>query len=207
MTEQERQAKANQRAHRRAEAAALLLLRTAAEKERSRYLPAAAAELRAAALSAVVLGRSNARKLGIERLEAEAEALNLPVAAPAFPMDRLLQEDFARARRAADSYASAWYAEASATDAATATKALAHRVERIAATESSGAFSAGRTAVLRRSGGRYARVWDATLDRRTCETCYAAHGEVAPPGQAFSAGEPGEVHPFCRCTYYLIRLS
>jgi hypothetical protein len=43
------------------------------------------------------------------------------------------------------------------------------------------------------------KQWDATLDKRTCTTCEHAHGVWIPVGQDFPEGEPGAVHPRCRC--------
>ena len=43
------------------------------------------------------------------------------------------------------------------------------------------------------------KVWDASLDKRSCQTCSHAAGKSVPVGEDFPEGEPGGVHPRCRC--------
>lgn len=51
------------------------------------------------------------------------------------------------------------------------------------------------------------RVWDSTLDARTCPVCAAADGVWTELGMPFllrgRAVEPGKVHPNCRCVAHL----
>ncbi len=119
--------------------------------------------------------------------------------------------DFNRARQFASNFAKFWLKNAIATDSPvresvrTANQATLNRLELIAVTESSIAFNAGRNSATARYRGDYdlVRVWDATLDKRLCSTCESSDGEIAPISQKFSLGEPGVVHPSCRCTYYI----
>ncbi len=85
----------------------------------------------------------------------------------------------------------------------------AARLESIAATEVSSAFNDERTRieVAVADMGRdeewlpfFVKVWDATLDGRTCKVCDRLHGTKRGWGQNFAGGrEPGRVHRFCRC--------
>jgi hypothetical protein len=43
------------------------------------------------------------------------------------------------------------------------------------------------------------KVWDASLDKRTCPKCESAHGKSVRVGEDFPEGEPGGIHPRCRC--------
>lgn len=44
------------------------------------------------------------------------------------------------------------------------------------------------------------KVWDATLDRKTCRVCRELDGTIRPFGVDFPGGEvPGSPHPGCRC--------
>lgn len=43
------------------------------------------------------------------------------------------------------------------------------------------------------------KVWDATLDRRTCSVCADSDGLIVHSSEPFPRGEPGDVHPNCRC--------
>lgn len=80
-------------------------------------------------------------------------------------------------------------------------------LERIAATETSTAFSdehASATDDLKeRTEARLLpllfKLWDSTLDKRTCPRCASASGTILPWGLSFPQGVPGEPHPFCRC--------
>lgn len=81
-----------------------------------------------------------------------------------------------------------------------------HRLELIAATESSKAYNEGRTiAALNYDGSlELFKVWDSTLDNHSCHQCSSNDGEMVEIGEKFSFGEPGEVHPNCQCTYNIL---
>lgn len=46
------------------------------------------------------------------------------------------------------------------------------------------------------------RRWDATLDEHTCPACAAMDGTVVGLDESFAEGEPGDVHPNCRCVVH-----
>jgi hypothetical protein len=87
---------------------------------------------------------------------------------------------------------------------------LLTHMELVAATETASAWSEE----MRRQGDHIAKrqekrdpaatiiivkEWSAELDRRTCPVCEGADGTIRPLGMSFPAGEPGAVHPRCRC--------
>lgn len=124
------------------------------------------------------------------------------------PAGRLAEEairDIVRARIIADSYAKRWEKAAEASGIETASAATLGSVERIAATESAEAFNAGRLRAVR--GYSFMRVWDAQLDRRTCPVCESTDGTIVGASEPFPIGEPGAVHPNCRCTWQIITLE
>lgn len=86
----------------------------------------------------------------------------------------------------------------------TAVGALSWQLDRIAATETADAFNYERKRALRpirevAGGFVLAQWWDASGDRRTCPICESADGAIIPPGASFKWGDPGRVHPNCRC--------
>lgn len=106
-------------------------------------------------------------------------------------------------------YAKRWLANAAGeTTRAAATAANAATqgsLRRIAVTESAEAFNTGRAKLIRVVRRRELwRVWDATLDRRTCSICEGADGTIVGADENFPDGEPGAVHPWCRCSWTLV---
>jgi hypothetical protein len=84
------------------------------------------------------------------------------------------------------------------------------RAERIARTETTGAFNAGAEAAYLEEGAG-AKIWVATADERTRETHLDAHGQCVPVGEVFAVGSgtltypgdpsgPAEEVINCRCT-------
>ena len=137
--------------------------------------------------SAIVVARQHSREVGVRRLVEEAEALGVDtsgqIALPEFV------RDYRRAERIARKYQ-----RSELTDAAK---------ERIAVTESSEAFSSGRSAFAR--GFHHPsliKVWNA--ERDACPVCYSADGYMVGIHENFPLGEPGSVHPFCRCYWDLL---
>jgi predicted aldo/keto reductase-like oxidoreductase len=47
------------------------------------------------------------------------------------------------------------------------------------------------------------KVWDATLDKRTCNVCARRDGTLQFIGLSFHDDGPGKVHPNCRCVSVL----
>jgi SPP1 gp7 family putative phage head morphogenesis protein len=112
-----------------------------------------------------------------------------------------------RARRAARGYVNHWVDDAARLGADDAFTAQEWRLRMGAATESADAWGLAREDVLDNFAARNPhltqflfRVWDATMDRRTCPTCSSAHGTIVRVDEPFPAGRPGGVHPNCRCT-------
>lgn len=170
---------------------------------------------------AIVLARSGARERGLKRLADEAESLG--VTADFLTPSNAFFRNWARASQVSQSYATRWLRKAETLKSPSlASKATQGSLERIGVTESSGAFTAARSEALQQTqlneagGGnrvrlvsetRLMKVYDATLDRRTCSVCEGQDGTVVGINESFPAGEPGSVHAFCRCTWQLIRVN
>lgn len=78
------------------------------------------------------------------------------------------------------------------------------RLTMIGVSENASAYNDERRNAMREFAlaDNLVEVWDATLDKRTCPTCYEMHGTEAVGG-AFPGGlVPGGVHPSCRCTSF-----
>jgi hypothetical protein len=92
-------------------------------------------------------------------------------------------------------------------DAANA--ALRSRLETIAITESARGFNAKRQEIAERytpaSGRVLIKRWDAALD--ACEVCALMDGLVTLASDRFPGGEPGTVHPRCRCLAHYSEVS
>lgn len=160
--------------------------------------------------AAVIDGRMLARGAGIARLRAEFKAAGLTLSElPAVAVDEVFR-DVLRARSAAQSYAARWFKRAEGNTvrqaAETANASTRGSLKRIGATESSEAFNSGRASAVRRirTTRRVMRVFDATLDKRTCDLCAGLDGTIVGAREAFPAGEPGSLHPFCRCSASLL---
>lgn len=115
-----------------------------------------------------------------------------------------------RARTYAANYARAWLGKASQVDgsvrtaATEASAATAWQTRRLAVTESAEAFSSGRAKYLHQTPALgLLRVWDAVLDRRTCQTCSALDGVIVGARESFPHGDP-PVHNHCRCSWTLL---
>jgi len=152
----------------------------------------------------VIAARQNARAIGVARLVAESNSVGFFLLPDYAALAGEAVRDWARASRVAKSFATR-YRAAVAADSATAVKKTAGAIQRIAATESSEAFSAGRAKALGLAPKtQLLRAWDAALDRRTCPTCSAADGTIVGVNEPFPSGEPGAVHPYCRCSWTLL---
>lgn len=150
--------------------------------------------------SGVAAVRQSARLAGLARLEAEAAALGLRTGLAATAMLREVARDLARAREIARSFAQRWMAGGAVRNGGRGS------IERIAATETAEAFTSSRSAAVSRAAGYY-KVWDAQLDKRTCRICAAADGTIVAATARFPDGEPGAVHPYCRCSWTLLTAS
>jgi hypothetical protein len=88
-----------------------------------------------------------------------------------------------------------------------------NRAELTAATEAAESWSVARDVSLDDALARDPRlslelvkVWDAELDKRTCDVCARAHGAMVGIDEDFPEGTPGGVHPKCRCQYHVMTI-
>lgn len=80
---------------------------------------------------------------------------------------------------------------------------VTHKIDTAAITEASQAFTRGQSDALiqvPRVSDQLWKVWDAVRDKRTCPVCWGAHGTIVRARDPFPQGEPGAVHPRCRCS-------
>jgi len=158
--------------------------------------------------------RRAARAQGALRFGAEVAAGGMSLAIPDLPSaddaDRLAAERAARGysdallRQAQD-----WMAEHDKAQADPVLQADAAKLEVIAATETASAFNDERTRIEKHLADEnketswwpfLVKVWDATLDKRTCPVCAKLHGTRRGWGSDFPGGkEAGKIHPNCRC--------
>lgn len=142
---------------------------------------------------------------GISRLRAEAAGLGFELASAANAVEVMAAREARRAATAAKSYARRFFRAAEQSDVQKALDATKGSLRRTAVTESSDAFNAGRKQAVKQVGRSLARVWDALLD--ACPICAAEDGKIVGVNENFSIGEPGSVHPFCRCNWTLVTLE
>lgn len=170
-------------------------------------------EIESGVLRAVIAGRASTRIIASQSAIAQIRAAGVPVPTIVAPG---AAEEIARASAAARGAAETWagHAADAAAEGATASEATAAarerslwKVRQISVTETAESYSLE----VDRIAGEVNRVhrvlwkiWDAVLDRRTCPVCGGAHGTAVPADQRFPQGEPGAVHPFCRCQTVLV---
>lgn len=178
-----------------------------------RSLPGIAQLIERQFQSAIATARNLSRTAGIARLEVEAERAGASLGR--VPLVNELARDAARARLYGANFARLWLEKANkaglpsigkAADAANA--ATQARLSTVAITESAESFNTGRDKTLRLATDvRLLKVWDATLDKRTCPICAGADGTIVFSHEAFPQGVPGSVHPRCRCVEVIIGRS
>ena len=149
--------------------------------------------------------RQNARDAGRERLQRELRTI-----VAAAPEGR--GYDMARARMVAEGYRAALFSQAERVGSLEmAALATDSRAATIAATETAHAFSRERDQaariLAREQGLSLWKVWDAVLDKRTCPRCSGLHGTAVPVAESFPAGQPGGLHPRCRCVATIVSLD
>jgi len=156
--------------------------------------------------SGILQGRSLAAAAALSRTRSEATALGLAIVGGATRGADAARDLFA-ARRAAESYARRWLGLARV-NPITASAESEGSLRRIGVTENSDAYNRTRTTAARGIvSDVVGRVWDAELDRRVCPRCSAADGTIVGLRESFPLGEPGSVHPFCRCTWALVTIT
>lgn len=137
---------------------------------------------------AIVVARQNSRQMGIDRLVQEAAALGVTASGEGAALAEFAR-DWRRAEKVARGYRRVEPTEG--------------QLERIAVSESSEAFSSGRTRFARSfHSPDLIRVWDS--ERDACPICFAANGTMVGIHENFPLGEPGDVHPWCRCGWTLL---
>lgn len=169
----------------------------------------------------ITQSRILSRTAGISRVTEELEPLGIDLA-PVRSLQHEVRGDIDRAHRYANNYARQWVKKAEGDSVAQAAKvanaSTSGSLTRTAVTESSQAFGSGRAKALEGlpiyegrpddGGGHVAhsllKVWDATLDKLTCAICSAADGTIVGIRERFPHGEPGAVHPWCRCTWTVL---
>lgn len=164
----------------------------------------------------LLLVRTAARREAGRSFRGEALAADLPSLTIRLRDDGQL--DRSRASSAAKAFAASWLARGLALlgsggsnpirAPSAALDASQARLEAVAKTEPAQAWGDERVglsddyaAESRRRGLVVPlKVWDSTLDRKTCRVCVALDGTVRPFGVSFPDGQvPGSVHPRCRC--------
>lgn len=193
---------------------------------------ATAAALQRHLPSVIAAGRADARNAALKTLHADADALRRELrrageadSLPELPMPSdSVQADRQESRKVAAGFAEAWRSAAAGALVDTgdnvrlralvarSTAATAHHVDRIAATENAQAFNDERvraSSTFQLGTVVVTKLWDSTLDARTCPICESLDGQIVPVAADFTHGGrvvvPGRVHPFCRCTFHLIR--
>lgn len=81
--------------------------------------------------------------------------------------------------------------------------------ERLLITEQSHAYNQAQIASLGeldKEDPGWKKMWDATIDKRTCAACRAMHREIVAWNALFSCGLQGPpLHPYCRCVIVPVR--
>lgn len=171
-------------------------------------LEARARRLESTVRASVVEIRATAASVGARRIRNELLTLGVRSEVAIANLADIAAE-IARASRIATNYARDWLTIASSTGKAqAASEALRPRTVMIAATETASSYNEGRAKYIRRLPRQrfeLLKVWDARLDRRTCPTCSDADGTIVGYRERFPLGEPGGVHPLCRCTETILR--
>lgn len=147
-----------------------------------------------------------ARVRSYERLQSELAVARRGVALGS-PLDESL--DIRRAQRAAHGAANAWLSKALGRGTGR-TPELSLKVG--AGTEIPGAFNDARIAAVESAPAvstlkQMVKVWDATLDKRTCPVCLDADGTIVGIKESFPHGTPGGVHNLCRCVTFVVPLE
>lgn len=203
------EAEKNRRQMLAAEAAALVLLlrRRDGAVDGAGSLAARALRLEQAMRAGIVETRSAARQAATRRIRNELLTLGIRSEVAARNA-AAVAVDVARATRIAANYARDWLVKASRSEAMAASVAMRSRTVTIAATETASSYNDGRASYLQRLPRQRVellKAWDAVLDRRTCPVCSSADGAIVGFRENFPSGEPGSVHPLCRCTETILR--
>ena len=158
---------------------------------------------------------SISRFAGFKQANSELKLTGTEVSGPIVLLDYFLQ-DYVNARRYAANFSDLWLKHAKQSinngnsfreSVRNANQGTLYRLQLIAGTESNKAYTEGRNAAAksaRAPGLNLVKVWDSTMDRNSCHTCYSNNGKICGLAEKFSFGEPGFIHPLCRCTYTIV---
>jgi SPP1 gp7 family putative phage head morphogenesis protein len=149
---------------------------------------------------------------------AEARAAGAAVAARQLRLERPAKDatvtklDEARAAAATTAYTERIQVEAREAETVRAAGTAARpAINRVIVTETATAFNQGIVeegkAIAAEFDIELRKMWSAEGDARTCEFCAAMNGLTVDLDEDFPDGNPGEIHPNCRCTVALIRKS
>lgn len=175
-----------------------------------RSLNAIAGQLERDIRDGIITSRRESRAAGLIRLGAEARNIGTRLVSDYTHMAEAAV-DAARAKLYSGNFARLWLDKANRVDGRVtkavdvANAATLPRLTTVGVSESSEAFNRGRAKYLRLSTDvRLLKVWNSTLDKRTCPRCSDADGTIVFARDRFPLGEPGAIHPRCRCYWDLI---
>lgn len=149
------------------------------------------------------------RQAGYDQANRELKSIDRSFNPLPRSLTSLLINDIRESKTCSDRFATLWQSHFdsgsdSFRESARAANANSlHRLTLIAVTESSKAYNEGRNAAVESYNGSVSlfKIWDSYLDKDICSHCHSSDGETMPISEKFSYGEPGFVHPNCRCTY------
>lgn len=190
-----------------AEAALLLLLlrRRKDAIDSQDTLDSKAVALEIAIRQAVLDGRITSAAYGTAAAQAELSALGLQLEVSRIGAIDEASGVFGRVSSTSRRFADRWLELATDIDADFATRETTKRLGVISATDSSEAYNTAKTRGLAGANVELYKVWDATLDKRTCPVCESAHGDIVRLADSFPAGIPGAVHGNCRCSFTILQ--
>jgi len=212
------QAKATHAALLDIEAKAHAALRATASQPHSFDDPIVASrEIGARVMPVILAAKGAARRVGAQRMQSEVDATarGQRVALAHDEHKITAGADRLAAERASRTYSDALLREAQrildAADraqASTIVSATDRALDEIARNEVASAFSDERRRLERAAKREHAgtnwfpamlKMWDATLDRKTCPRCERLDGKIRPWGVDFSGHAEPPVHGRCRC--------
>jgi len=168
--------------------------------------------LAVAVARSVEVSRAASRESGRQTLARDAQAAGVQL--PGIEIDRS-DYDQRRAFVIATRFADDWDEKSRKAGFDTALDSMGSRLELIGITESAESFNDERDQLITRIAEPQERraasvvpfkIWDATMDKRTCPVCSRAHHTVVPYWMSFPDGRPGGTHARCRCYEGLILL-
>jgi len=182
----------------------------------------ASREIGARVMPVVLSARVAARRVGRQRMQAEVNATSNGVHVPLAHYDSraTMDADRLHAERASRTYSDAILREAQGiieaskrAQASSLVSATDRALDEIARNEVASAFSDERRRLERAAKREYdgtnwfpamLKMYDATLDRRTCPRCAKLDGKLRPWGIDFAGHAEPPLHARCRCVVVYI---